>query len=123
MTKRIYATRIISIPLLFIVANLHTTHVLWPPERDSGDTGHLLQAEGEEGLARLALRAGLDLVERSLRGGVLLVVMVMVMVVLMIVIVLWYLIRFFSLGRLCGVRATCGEACHGCGYEQRGCSS
>ena len=67
---------------------VHTTYVLWPPECDPGDTRHLLQAQREESLARLALGARLDLLERSLRGGVLLVVMVVIVVVIMVMVVL-----------------------------------
>lgn len=69
---------------------LHSmTHVLGSPEGDPGDTGHLLQAQTEEGLARLTLRARLDLVKGSLGSRVLLmvvlVVMFMVMVMIMVV--------------------------------------
>ena len=63
------------------------THVLWPPEGDTGDARDLLQTKGEKSLPRLTLRTRLDLVERGLRGGVLLVTVVVVVVVVVIMIV------------------------------------
>ena len=87
MTKKIYKVDAYAL-VRHSYLGYCTTHVLWPPESDPGDARHLLQAEGEESLAGLALRARLDLVERSLRGRVLLVIVVVVMVVVMIVVVL-----------------------------------
>ena len=51
------------------------THILWPAQGDTGDARDPFEAKGEESLPRLALRAGLDLVERRLGSGVLLMVM------------------------------------------------
>lgn len=63
-------------------------YILWPPERYTRDALHLLETETKESLAGLALGARLDLVERSLGGGILLVVVVVIMIVLVLVLVL-----------------------------------
>lgn len=85
---------------------LHSiTHVLGSPEGDPGDTGHLLQAQTEEGLARLALRARLDLVKGSLGSGVLLMVVLVVMFVIMVMIMVVMLVvgvNFLDGGRHLG---------------------
>ena len=64
------------------------THVLWPTKGDTGDARDLLEAKGEQSLPRLALRAGLDLVERRLGSRVLLMAVVMTLVVVVVVVTL-----------------------------------
>lgn len=73
------------------------THVLGPAESHSVDSVDLLQAEGEESLAGLALRSRLDLVEGGGGSGVeLLLLMVVLMIVLMLRVVG---VDLFDLGR------------------------
>ncbi len=80
------------------------TYVLWPPESDTSDTGHLLQPKGEQRLPRLALRTRLDLVQRGLGRGVFLVGVIVVVVVLVavLVVVLMLVVRVVGVDFLDG---------------------
>lgn len=114
MTNRIYITRRF-IRILKVSTLCSATHVLWPPEGNPGDAGHLLQAQTEESLARLTLRARLDLVKSSLGGRVLLVVVVMVVImIVVIVLVLVVGMDFLDSGRhLDGGESASGDATRG----------
>lgn len=62
-------------------------YILRPAQGDPSDIGDLLEAETEESLAGLALRPGLDLVERGGGCGILVIMVVVVVVVVAVVIV------------------------------------
>ena len=66
---------------------MSSTHILRSAEGNTGDARNPLEAKGEESLPRLALRAGLDLVECRLGGGVLFMSVVVVVVVVVAVVV------------------------------------
>ena len=84
MTKRTYPSESqLSTALTISLC----THVLWPPEGDTGNTGDLLQAKRDESLPGFAFRARLDFIESSLGGGVLFVIVIVVMVVVVVVVV------------------------------------
>ena len=57
------------------------TYILRSAEGDTSDARDALEAKGKESFPRLTLRAGLDLVERGLGGGVLLMGVVVTLVV------------------------------------------
>ena len=76
-------TRSKNAEVLYII-----TYVLWPAQGNAGDARDPLQPKTEQRLTRLALRARLDLVERGLGGGILLMVVVVVVVMIVIVIML-----------------------------------
>lgn len=103
------------------------THVLRSPEGNPGDALHLLQAQTEESLTRLALRARLDLVKSSLGGGVLLMVVVVVvlMIVLMVMLVLVLGVvgvNFLDGGRHLGDGGSAPSATPTQRHPERGCA-